>query len=251
MYFESVLMTFYDKSDEQIAYERLVEANEELKAIKNGVACTEESIKALMKKFLDAFWVYKAYDLNIAMDIAINIHSLGYILATSYGCKWIFDTKGKTYYMACPAMLLHCDFGFSIRAFVKFKCSICGKPVLECNHLTGDYYDDVECWYDKNGECNICGQINCKSHNVRKRYDHVKAYKIPYDLKLITFDMVPNPKMKYARVTKIHYSEDDIMEFLSTSDRDEFVFGKSELYCSHCMICEGFKPGVYDSLFQR
>lgn len=247
MQFDSVLMTFFDKSDEQIAYENFVEANAELKEIIKGRSCTEESIKMLMKKFLNAFWVYRAYDTDIAKDIATNIHSLGRVLLTYFGCKCQYDHEQKMYYSCCPAMLLHYDFGFSIRALVKYKCSICGKPIIDCDHLSDDFYDGVECWIEE-GKCNICGKFDCRDHTPGVKYDHVQAYKIPYDMKLITFDMVHDPELKYARVTKIYYSEDEIKAFLP---QEEFIYGESDLYCEHCLNCEGYNPHLFDSLFQQ
>ncbi len=250
MRLETVLMTFNEKSDEQIAYESLNYANKCTKDYLNGKTFSESDLREMMKSYLDAFWVYKEYNIKMAEDIATNIHTLGHIVLRKYGCCINYDEEEKSYYTKCPAILLHCDFGFSIRAIEKHKCSICGKPVLDCEHISGELYDDVEC-QRISGICNICGLKDCNSHILSKKYDKVRAKQIVCDLKLITFDMVQSPEMRYARVKKIIYSEDEIKEYIPDDELELFEYGKTRLFCNHCLLCNGYNPKLFDDIWRK
>ncbi len=246
MEFESVLMTFNEKSDEQIAIESLLKANEYAKLLNEGQSATEDSLKQLMKQYLDVFWVFQ----DLRQHMAYNIHVIGKMLHKYFSCKVEYDKEEKLYFSSCPAILLHYDFGFSLRALEKYKCSICGKPIIDCDHMTGDFYDNVECRIE-NGICNICGRKDCKEHILGNHYDHVQAAQIPYDVELITFDIVHDPEMKFARVTKAFYSYDMIKEnMISKDDARDFVYGESDLYCNHCLQCKGYDPEVFASFFK-
>ena len=246
--FESTLMTFNEKSDQQIAIENFQKANEYAKLLNQGQPFTEESLREFMKQCLDVFWVFS----NLRKDMAYNIHIAGETLNRNFSCKLEYDKEKKLYFSSCPAILLHYDFGFSLRALAEYKCSVCGKPVLDldCDHITGDFYDDVEC-RTEDGLCNICGKENCQVHIPGKKYNHVQAFQIAYNVELITFDLVRDPEMKFARVTKVYYSDDMIKQGMTDDEFENFNYGVSELYCNHCSTCKGYQENLFDSLFLR
>lgn len=244
--FEAVLMTTHEKSDEAIAAANLRKADTLIREMEKTQEFTESGLREIMQLYLDAFWVFQ----ELRGPISHNIHNLGRMLEEQFQCQVPFSTDKGMYYYSCPAILLHSDFGFSLRGSEKYKCSICGLPIIECEHITGEYYDGVICQKICN-RCNICGKINCQKHQNGKKYDHVEAVKIVYDLNIITFDIVEDPQMKFARVTKIYFPREEILNGLPEDEKSEFVYGKSPLYCHHCSYCQGYMPDRFHELFSR
>lgn len=246
MKFEAALMTFHKESDESIAFKSFVQANSMAKKLNKEAMCSESDLRMMMKLYLDAFWVYN----DMRNDLSYNIHEIGKILEREYQCQYLFDVDRNKYYSSCPALLLHNDFGFSFRGSEKYKCSICGLPIMECEHISGEFYDDVVC-KEIEGRCNICGEEKCKKHIEGEKYNHVEAVKIVYDVKLVTFDMVEEPEMRFARVSKIYLPEDMVIDGIEEEDKETFVYGKSKLYCHHCSQCTGYVPNRFHHLFNR
>lgn len=242
--FEVVLASFDNETDSNKAFTSFVKANNLAKEIKNGRAMKEKELRQLMQLYLDAFWVYT----ENRDTIAFNIHEIGKILEKECACQLGYDNAKQMYYSDCPAMLLHNDFGFSMRGTEKYRCSICGKDVLDCEHLTDEYYDNVKC-INVEGLCNICCKNGCNEHKLGETYNHVPARKIAYDIHIITFDIVEDPAMKFSRVTKIYFSKNDIN--LSVEEKETFIYGKTNLYCHHCSICKGYTPNRFHDMFKR
>lgn len=246
MEFEAVLMTAHEKSDEAIAAANLCRADALAREMMRTQNCTQSDLMDMMQLYLDAFWVFK----ELRGALSHNIHSLGRILEEQFQCQFSFSADKSMYYSSCPAILLHTDFGFSLRGSEKYKCSICGLPIMECEHITGEYYDNVIC--HKNGDrCNICGKKDCQEHQEGEKYDHVEAVKIVYDLNIITFDIVEDPEMKFARVTKIYCPKEEIINGLPEDEKAEFAYGQSPLYCHHCSSCQGYIPDRFHDLFSK
>ena len=163
MKFEAVLMTTYQETDEYIAEKHLVEANQLIGKIEQSKQYTEENLRHIMELYLDAFWVFPEYRAKFSN----TIHQIGRDLEKQFECKFIYSDNHHAYYIACPAILLHNDFGFSLRGTEKYKCSICGKQITECEHITGEFYDDIVC-NKITGRCNICNKTEC-NHIVNKK----------------------------------------------------------------------------------
>lgn len=246
MIFEAVMMTFHNKTDESIAQESLCRANEMIDEINQTQKRKETDLRLIMKLYLDAFWVFE----EIRKELSDIIHKIGLTLEEEFQCQILYDEKKGEYFSNCPAILLHKDFGFSIRGSEKYKCSICGLPIIDCEHITGEYYDDIEC-KKNDGFCNICGEKDCNKHIEGEKYDHVQAVKIVYDLNLVTFDIVEDPEMKFARISKVFFSKEEIMNELNEEDKKAFTYGKSKLYCHHCSQCKGYASGRFHHLFNR
>lgn len=246
MNFETVLMTFHSKSDECIAKESLEKANELIAKFNVTQVRTEEDLRLAMKLFLDAFWVFK----DIRKEISKVIHKLGLTLEQDYKCKYHFDQDKQEYYTICPAILLHNDFGFSMRGSEKYKCSICGLPIIECEHITGEYYDDVTCKKTEN-LCNICRKENCDEHIEGNQYNHVVAVKIVYDINIVTFDIVKDPEMKFSRMSKIYLPRNEVEKSIHSDDKQMFVYGESNIYCHHCTQCKRYIPTRFDEMFDK
>lgn len=246
MEFESVVMTFHNQTDESIARNSLNKANKIIEELNRTQNRTEEKLRLAMKLYLDAFWVFE----EIRKELSATIHKIGTTLEEEFQCQSFYDEDKKKYYSSCPAMLLHNDIGFSFRGSEKNKCSICGLPIIECDHITGEYYNDIVCKKTDN-ICNICGEEDCREHVEGERYDHVQAVKIVYDVNLVTFDLIEDPEMKFARINKVYFEKEDIMNELSEEDKKEFIYGKSKLFCHHCTQCKGYVPGRFHHLFNK
>lgn len=237
--FEAILMTTYRETDEYIAVKRLAEITELIEKIEQrpqGEQYTEEELKYIMKLYLDVFWVYS----EIRTELSNIIHQIGMNLEKRFRCKYSYSDKKNAYYLTCPAILLHYDYGFSFDGTEKYECSICRKPVIECEHITGDLYDNITC-NKINSRCNICNKEKCE-HIANKKYNRVKAIKIVYNMKANAFALVKNPEMKFSRITKEYLSEEDIIGNLTIDERKIFKFGITELYCHHCSQCNGYNP---------
>lgn len=206
----------------------------------------ENTLRIVLEKYLTCFWYYK----DIRKDISRVMHNIGVYLCKHYKCKSKFD--GEYYYTECPNILLHNDFGFSLRGIEKIACSICGKEPLECEHITNQKYNKVKC-LNVNNLCNICLEPigKCK-HVIGNEYNNVEMTNIVVDLKIITFDLVKDPEMVFTRITKQNFSKDQIMSELSKEENlENFEYGKSDLYCLHCVKCQGYEPGKSDILFKK
>ena len=244
--FEAVLMTTHEKTDEAIATASLYKADIMAREMMKGQICSQADLMKMMQLYLDAFWVFQKF----RPSLSYNIHTLGKILEEQFQCQLPFSTDKHMYYSSCPAMLLHSDFGFSLRGSEKYKCSICGRPIMECDHITGEFYDNVIC--QRHGDrCNICGKKDCQLHQEGEIYDHVESVKIVYDLNIITFDIVEDPEMKFERITKVYFPKEEILNGLPEDEKAEFVYGKSPLYCHHCSQCQGYIPERFHELFTR
>jgi len=237
MELEVILMTMNKESDEYLAKKSLDEASEMIKVQKHS----EIQMRKILELYLDAFWVFK----DIRIKLSKTMHDIGRELCEIYSCKYKFDKVKNKYYSDCPNRICHCDFGYSFRGTEKYKCSICGKPIIDCEHITGEIYNNIECKKIDD----ICGEDQCK-HIVGEKYDGVQAVKIVCDVELVTFDVVEEPEMAFARVKKIYFERDDIEKELQ-KDIEIFKYGKSDLYCDHCLQCSGYKLKQYSKLFDR
>ncbi|WP_252224732.1 MULTISPECIES: hypothetical protein [unclassified Clostridium] len=244
MEFEVIMMTMYNESDEFLAKKSLDEANKIIKELIKVQKHSEIQMRKILELYLDAFWFFK----DIRIKLSKTMHDISKDLCEIYSCKYKFDKVKNKYYSDCPNMVLHCDLGYSFRGTEKYKCSICGKPIIDCEHITGEIYNNIEC-KKIDDICNICGEEQCK-HIVGEKYDEVQAVKIVYDVELVTFDVVEEPEMAFARVKKIYFERDYIEKELQ-KDRETFKYGKSDLYCHHCLQCSEYNPNQYSNLFDR
>lgn len=126
--------------------------------------------KSAFGMFRDAFyasgrplWIYK------------EMVELGIELSIKCGCYFLF--KENNYWIDCPIILSNFP-GTSIGASMSSYCSICGKEVLDCNHIKGENYNNIECKKIKD-KCNICLKKDCE-HVVGQIYDNVQAVEVIY-----------------------------------------------------------------------
>lgn len=215
--FKATLMIAGDHNPHDIAQEAWESANKLLTRFENNQCLYPElDLRASLKKMLLAFWYYR----DNRIEISERMHRVGVYLAKNFNCEFKFN--GENYYTDCPNMLLHKDFGFSLRALEEYVCSICGKDPIDCEHRTGKVYNGIE------------------------------AKKVISIIELIAFDLVREPEMIFTRINEIPYSKEYIVNGLKNDPNfGEFEYGITPIDCHHCLSCKGYDPSASDSLFER
>lgn len=204
---------------------------------------SEAELRRALELLLNVFWINR----DLRIPISRQMHSIGEVLHENYGCALEFEDG--FYFTRCPNMLLHRDFGFSMRGFEKYKCSICDMDPVDCDHRNGRKYSSIECRrFGK--RCNICCDENLScDHQLGEIYDDVEALKVVYDMEIITFDVVKEPEFAISRITKIPFSKQYIAKGVSGDPNSGvffFVYGSTILNCDHCVSCTGYDPTAND-----
>lgn len=243
--YKVLLMTVGDFNPSDVAKESFFSAEKLIKRVQSGQSLYPElDLRAALEKLLKVFWVLKTERVRIAR----KMHNVGKYLAENYQCELGF--KDGFYYTDCPNMLLHKDFGYSLRGFEKYKCSICNTDPVDCDHRTGRFYHNIECLvFD--GRCNICGsEFETCEHSLGEVYSNVEAAKIVTDLEVITFDLVREPEFVFSRVLEIPYSKQFILDELAADPNvSDFIYGQSIVDCKHCLTCKGYDPSATSKIF--
>ncbi|MDX1808196.1 MAG: hypothetical protein R3331_01520 [Sulfurospirillaceae bacterium] len=245
--FEAIMMIINSDSPPKVAQDSSIKVNALIEKINNKKSDdVKKDLQSVLKEYLNCFWFYR----DKRVEISKKMHKIGEILCEKYECQCKFD--GENYYSDCPNILLHHDFGFSMRGTEKYLCSICGKEPLECEHITNNIYNEVTC-NSIDGTCNIClRNFEECDHIENEKYNNVVATKIVHEIDLVTFDVVKDPEMVYTRITKIPYSKELILESLKNDfEFNKFTYGESPLFCLHCVQCSGYDPKKTELLFNK
>ncbi|TWA98107.1 hypothetical protein [Gluconacetobacter diazotrophicus] len=217
-----------------------------LKSVEEGQSENPEAdIRSALDDLLKVFW----FDIASRTQIARVMHTLGKFLLENYGCALGF--KDGCYFTSCPNLLLHHDYGFSLRALEKYKCSICNEDPIDCDHRTGRMYRNITC-HEFDNRCNICcSDIDKCGHILGNTYDDIEAIKIVIVVDLITFDLVKEPEFVFSRVLEITYPKEYILNSINNDpDIEEFSYGESKIFCDHCLSCNGYDPQRTSALFE-
>lgn len=163
------------------------------------------------------------------------LHSIGIFIHEHFRCTFSFE-DGK-YWEECPVRLSHNKGGFSIGGAGRQLCSICSNDALDCEHVPGDYYDNVRA-IKLGNSCNICGERDC-NHICGEYYDNVMAFMFLTDCKLDHVAFVERPSNPLCVITSIPIEKYELEKELSSEELEHFEYGKSKLYCHHCIKCNG------------
>jgi hypothetical protein len=174
-----------------------------------------------------------ASHVKLLHEVGNYVHS-----AFPHGCQFALD-EGQ-YMVRCPVLLSHSRGGFSRGSSEKVICSICGLDILECSHIKGNKYDNVLASRHGNlGVCNICASAQVCDHEEGMRYHQVRAFGIVAEIHLDHFAFVEHPRDPLCAVNAYSLTESRVLQDLPEGEADSFVYGRTPLYCHHCVICEG------------
>ena len=165
-----------------------------------------------------------------------RMHSIGRAVQEVFGCP--LELKDGGYRINCPVYLLHFVGGFSVGGTGTAICSVCGEPMLECDHVPGEIYRDVVARRSPGGLCMICGREKCE-HEEGISYESATAFGIMTDIDLDHIALVSQPEDPLCTVYGVSVSKRQIERQLSSEELAKLVYGKTQLYCTHCLECAG------------
>jgi hypothetical protein len=164
------------------------------------------------------------------------MHALGRRVQAWFSCPLEFH-DGE-YRNACPVYLSHYVGGFSIGGTGTVICSICGLPILECDHVPGERYGNVVARKTPGRLCSICAAERC-DHEVGTAYGGVIAFGIMTDIELDHIAYVSRPEDPLCTFYAVPLSKTQVERQLAPDELAEFIYGKTHLYCTHCRQCDG------------
>jgi len=165
-----------------------------------------------------------------------EMHEVGREVQTIFSCP--LEMRDGQYWNSCPAFLSHYAGGFSIGGIGTAVCSICGRSMLECDHVPGEVYKNVIARRTPGGLCTICAKEQC-NHEDGATYDDVTAFGIMTDIDLDHIAYVSRPEDPLCTVTAVPISRAEIARQLPPEELAQFKFGKTRLFCTHCRVCDG------------
>lgn len=169
-------------------------------------------------------------------QLSREMHALGRRIQGWFSCP--LDYENGEYRNACPVYLSHYVGGFSIGGTGKVLCSICGQPMLDCEHVPGESYDRVVARRSSGGLCNICAAEAC-DHVIGSTYGGVTAFGIMTAIDLDHIAYVSRPEDPLCTFYAVQLSKAQIERHLPRDELAQFVHGKTRLYCTHCRQCNG------------
>jgi len=169
-------------------------------------------------------------------QLSKEMHALGRRVQAWFSCPLEFH-DGE-YRNACPVYLSHYVGGFSIGGTGTVICSICGLPMLECDHVPGEVYKNVIARRTPGGLCTICTKEQC-NHEDGATYDDVTAFGIMTNIDLDHIAYVSRPEDPLCTFTAVPISRAEIARQLPPEELAQFKFGKTRLFCTHCRVCDG------------
>ena len=196
---------------------------------KDQLDVAEQLFRSSLSKIREAFlWQRQSTYRQFLHEVGLRIHN-------AFGCK--LELSDGSYWVTCPVLLSHSRGGFSIGGAATTICSICGQELLTCPHEKGQKYDRVIA-NRNHGVCNICGEERC-DHQEGEPYDGVELFGIVTNIELDHISIVDNPANPLAVFQRYSLTKKDIEEMLPKDERDQFIYGQTEIHCHHCEICDG------------
>ena len=177
-------------------------------------------------------------DHRLAETAHESIHRCAFIRSGLFGCPITFS-DGQ-FWTQCLVQTSHIRMGLSAGFTGDDDCSICGRPLADCDHILGATYDVVAS-RDTGGNCGLCGSVSCE-HIPGVSYPTV-AYGIIRKAELEEVSLVPRPRFPLARLNKITI---DLPGGLPADSRVVEAATRGILNCDVCLgPCKGF--GGYPS----
>lgn len=171
--------------------------------------------------------------LNFLEDHALGeaaheaVHRTAQLRRGLLGCR--IEFRDDAYWTTCPFSLAHIRVGFSAGITGSFVCSVCEKPMEDCDHLPGTTYDHVKRGGD--GSCNVCHATNCEHDDGETYAATVTPIGVAFSAHEVS--MVPRPMYPQAR-----FGEVEVTDNLDSEARALAQEGR--LHCDECLgPCEG------------
>jgi hypothetical protein len=155
------------------------------------------------------------------------VHRTAQLRRGLLGCP--IEFRDDVCWTTCPFSLAHIRVGFSAGITGSFVCSVCERPMEDCDHLPGTTYDHVK--RGGGGSCNVCHATSCE-HDDGETY---AATVTPIGVAFSAHEasMVPRPMYPQARFGEIEVTDD-----LDSAARALAQEGR--LHCDECLgPCEG------------
>jgi hypothetical protein len=169
-------------------------------ALRDEQPGAEATGRSALTTMVDAFLA----DRRVNQKMFRRAHRLGRELMETFGCWYQYDEARSTYVLGCPVPRLHAQVATSIAWTLKTVCSVCGAQPFSCDHMIGEEYDGVECYYESEGI---------------ERIDHIA--------------LTTNPDFAYTWMISMDVSA---KEALTQGDIDQ---PGGLLACTHCAACYG------------
>lgn len=169
-------------------------------ALRHGVAGAEAAGRSALPAMVDAFLA----DRRLNEMMFPRAHQLGRQLMETFGCWYRYDKARSTYALGCPVPRLHSQIATSIAWTLKTVCSVCDAEPFSCDHMIGEEYDGVECYYAAGGV---------------ERIDHIA--------------LTSNPDFAYTWMISTDVSAKDALASGDIRQPGE------RLACTHCRACYG------------
>jgi len=189
----------------------------------------------LRKEYFKAFEYYKTAYFASCREKSIfsEMAKHGFKLANYNVCFYTF--KEDNYYIECPLFLSRLK-GISIGAQFEYKCSICGKELLDCNHIAGQLYDNVVCTKE-NEICNICLKNNC-NHIIGETYNSVEALNNVTKMAFDHIALVSNPELPDTGIMSMQIDR-KFISYRALFEHKNFIWG-DDISCIYCLVNYNF-----------
>lgn len=171
-------------------------------------------------------------DTELAGEAHMHAHATGELVAGVFGCR--AQREDGRWFDVCPLSLMHLRVGSSPGFVARRHCSVCGGDLADCEHLPGVAYPVVAA-RDRDGNCNICGTVECATHPLGSNH-LVEAHAIIREVdRLDEISAVPRPRDPLARYDAVEIPAEEVAALPGSNDPD------AVLECKRCMRpCTGF-----------
>lgn len=174
------------------------------------------------------------------------VHRAGFMRSGLFGCP--IHYRDDDYRTECLTVLAHQRFGASAGLVTEFSCSVCGRQVEDCDHVSGELYE-VAATRSATGECSICDSLECE-HEPGESYS-ARAFAQAKNMIAQEISWVARPRYPLARPREQSFD----MGPQGDDPRMRQLAEAGDLHCDGCVgPCVGFNEMTdwdFDSLGVR
>jgi hypothetical protein len=197
------------------------------------VAALEQCGRAALTAAVDAFNYLE--DTELAVEAHMHAHAIGELVAGVFGCR--AQREDGRWFDVCPLSLMHLRVGSSPGFVARRHCSVCDGDLADpddCEHLPGVAYPVVAA-RDQDGNCTICGAVECATHPVGSTHS-VPVHAVIHEVdRFDEISAVARPRDPLARYDAVEIPAQAVAALPGSSD------SKAVLECTRCVSpCTGF-----------